>query len=189
MAPATGRRLEIRRGQTLRIIDIEGDQVADLAVFNAKDPTESLSSGRTFDYNGTIFLSTGHDLYSNRSQVLFHITEDTAGRHDFLYAPCSPEMFRVQYGSKDDHPSCLENLTACLEPDDIGPHRIGTVFNVFMKVDVDPGTGSLTIQAPSSRAGDHIDLYAECDLIVGIAACSAEATNQGRLKPISVEIR
>ena len=189
LPPATGARLELARGETLRVIDVEGEQVADLAAFDAGDPRDGLSSGRTFDYNGTIFLSTGHALYSDRSRVMLSITEDTVGRHDLLYAPCSREMFALQYGAPGHHPSCLENLAACLEGDGIGRERIGTVFNIFMRVDVDPATGALTIRAPSSDARDYIDLLAERDLVVAVSACAAERTNQGRLKPIAVEVR
>lgn len=186
--PATGVRLELGRGQVLRVIDVEGQQVADLTAFASGDGGEWLCSGRTFDYNGTILLTKGHALYSNRSNVLFRIVEDTAGRHDFLLAPCSPEMFRIQYGEAGHHPNCLENLAACLEQDGIDRDRIPTAFNVFMHVDVDPGSGSLTIQPPSSRRGDHVDLLVERDVVVAVAACSAENTNQGRLKPIEVEV-
>lgn len=188
LPPATGTRLELQRGQILRIIDVEGRQVADLMAVRADDPAEHISSGRTFDYNGTLFVTEGHTLYSNRSNPLLTIVEDTAGRHDFLFAPCSQEMFAREYGVVAHHPNCLENIAACLRPEGISEDEIPTPFNVFMHVDVDPSTGELTIRPPSSAAGDHIDLKVERDLIVAVTACSAEKTNQGRLKPIGVEV-
>jgi uncharacterized protein YcgI (DUF1989 family) len=186
--PAQGQRFELARGETLRIIDIEGGQVADLMALSAADPAERLSSGRSLDYNGTLFLTTGNVLYSNRSNPLLSITEDTAGRHDFLFSPCSQEMFAIQYGATKPHPNCLANLARCLAPEGIEEDAIPTPFNAFMHVDVDPTTGTLTIQPPSSGPGDHIDLVAERDLVVALAACSAEHTNQGRLKPIGVRV-
>ena len=64
----TGFGFELRRGQALRIVDLEGEQVADLYCVALGDPGERLSSGRSFDYNGTLYLTTGHVLYSNASR-------------------------------------------------------------------------------------------------------------------------
>lgn len=187
--PGTGLRLELKRGDTLRITDLEGGQVADLMAVSAEDPSEWLSSGRTFDYNRKLFLTRGSVLYSNRSRPLFTIVEDTAGRHDFLFAVCSQEMFAIQYEATEHHPNCLENLATCLRQEAIDEDDMPTPFNVFMHVDVEPATGELSIRPPSSGPGDHIDLRLERDLVVAITACAAENVNQGRLKPIGVEVR
>src|SRR5206468_2331371 len=130
--PQCGVAFELGAGQTLRVIDPLGEQVADLTAFAAGDRREWLSSGRTIDYNNTIYLTAGHQLFSNRSQVMFTIGEDTVGRHDFLYTPCSAEMFRLLYGQLDGHPSCFSNLAAALAGYGIDPDRIPTTFNIFM---------------------------------------------------------
>jgi len=187
LEPQTGIGLEVRQGQVLRVIDPQGEQVADLLAFNAADPREWLSSGRSIDYNDTIYLSTGHVLYSNRSSPMLTILEDRVGRHDFLLTPCSPEMFRILYGHVGHHPSCFENLATNLAPFGISPDALPTTFNIFMDVDV-ASDGTLTIGPPRSAAGDYLDLRAEMDLIVGVTACSAEKSNNGSLKPIDLEI-
>ena len=97
-------------------------------------------------------------------------------------------MFDIQYGVTGHHPNCLANLAACFERDGIREDHITTPFNIFMHVDVNAATGELAIRAPSSGPGDYIDLLAERDLVVAIAACSAEDTNQGRLKPIAIRV-
>lgn len=186
--PQRGCAFVMSRGDTLRVIDPSGEQVADFVAFARADVGEWLSSGRTFDYNNTIYLSTGHVLYSNRSTALLTITADTVGRHDFLYTPCSQETFDILYKVSGHHPSCLENLAANLRPFGIGSDQIPTTFNIFMNVDVGPG-GALNILPPRSKAGDHLDLRAETDLVVGLTACSAEMSNNYRLKPIEFELR
>jgi len=118
---------------------------------------------------------------------MFTITADSAGRHDFLLAPCSREMFERLYGLAG-HPSCYENLVKNLAPLGISPGQIPITLNLFMTVTADPDSGRIEIGPPSSRAGDHVDLRAEADLIVGVTACSAEITNGGTLKPIDLEI-
>jgi uncharacterized protein YcgI (DUF1989 family) len=188
LEPQTGTAFILEQGQIVRIIDPHGEQVSDLIAFARHDPAEWLSSGRTFDYNNTIYLTTGHVLYSNRSHPMFTIAEDMVGRHDFLYTPCSPETFTMLYDHQGHHPSCFENLSTNLAPFGIAPDAIPTTFNIFMNVTVQP-SGELQLDPPLSKAGDYIDLRAEMDLIVGVTACSAEMSNNYRFKPIDVEIR
>jgi hypothetical protein len=187
LPPQTGTGLIVPRGHWLRITDPLGEQVSDLVSFARDDPREWLSSGRTIDYANTIYLTTGHTLYSNRSRPMWTIVEDSVGRHDFLLTPCSPETFTIIYGTSGHHPSCFENLATNLAPFDIAPDTIPTTFNVFMNVEVRPD-GELAILPPRSKAGDHLLLRAEMDLIVGVTACSAELSNNGTFKPIDVEL-
>lgn len=185
--PQTGTAFELSRGELLRVIDPEGEQVADLIAFNRNDIAEWLSSGRSIDYANNIYLTTGHILYSNRSRPMFTIVKDDVGRHDFLLTPCSPETFQIIYDRRDSHPSCFENLRMNLAPFEIRPDVIPTTFNIFMNVEV-KGNGELAIRPPLSRAGDSITLRAEMDLIVGLTACSAEMSNNYKFKPIGYEI-
>ena len=78
--PRSGVTFRLDRGQRLRVTDPQGEQVSDLLAFNTDDPAEVISSGRTLDYAGKLFLSTGDPLYSNRSNVMLLIPEDTVGR-------------------------------------------------------------------------------------------------------------
>lgn len=187
LPPQTGVAFRLEGGQTLRIIDPSGEQVSDLVAFNADDPEEWLSSGRSIDYADTIYLTTGNILYSNRSRPMLTIGEDRVGRHDFLLTPCSPETFQIIYKNPDYHPSCFENLWRNLAPFGIAPDRIPTTFNVFMNVAVGPD-GKLSIGPPPSKAGDFTEFRAEMELIVGVTACSAELSNNGSFKPIDVEV-
>lgn len=185
--PQSGIAFQIQSGQQLRIIDPKGEQVSDFVSYATADAREWLSSGRTIDYANTIYVTTGHVLYSNRSNPMWIILEDTVGRHDFLLTPCSPETFTIIYGTSGHHPSCLENLATNLAPFGIASDSIPTTLNIFMNVDVLP-SGELKILPPRSKAGDSILLRAEMDMIVGITACSAELSNNGTFKPIDVEL-
>jgi uncharacterized protein YcgI (DUF1989 family) len=187
LEPQTGTAFELSRGQTLRVIDIEGEQVADLVAFSRDDKREWLSSGRSIDYANTIYLTKDHVLYSNRSRAMLTITTDDVGRHDFLLTPCSAETFEIIYNRDDYHPSCFENLYTQLAPFGIERDTLPTTFNIFMNVEVS-ATGELSILPPCSKAGDAITLRAEMDLIVGLTACSAEMSNNYRFKPIAYEI-
>lgn len=188
IAPRSGVAFPLLRGQRLRVIDPQGEQVADLLAYNQADVGEVLSSGRSLDYASCIYLSTGHSLYSNRSNVLLEIVEDSVGRHDFLLAPCSAEMFRTLYNDTDPHRGCFGNFVAALAPFGIAPDAIPTAFNVFMNVPVDAVTGRLRVDPPLSRAGDHIVFEAHMDLVIALTACSAGQSNNFRYKPIHYEV-
>ena len=164
-------------------MDPQGEQVSDLFCFNANDYRESLSSGRSIYYNDSIFLSTGHALYSNRSQSMLRIHQDTCGRHDFLLAPCSLKMFQIISGTTDYHASCLENLARGFGPFGIDDHEIATTFNIFMNVRVN-NKGGIKIDPPLSKAGDYVIFEACMDLLVGLTACAHEDTNNKVCKPI-----
>lgn len=186
IAPQTGAGFHLPKGALLTVYDVEGEQVSDLTAFGTSGD-EWLSSGRSIDYASTIYLTAGHTLYSNRSNAMLTILEDSVGRHDFLFAPCSPEMFERLYGFDHSHPSCFRNLADNLAPLGIDQDRIPTTFNIFMNADLAPN-GELRVLPPLSRAGDFIVFRAEMDLIVGLTACSAELSNNWRFKPIDYEI-
>ncbi|WP_375263976.1 DUF1989 domain-containing protein [Palleronia sp.] len=181
--PRSGVAFRVQQGQTLRVIDPEGVQVSDLLGYSAADVREVISNGRTFDYEETIALTTGNRLWSNRSNPMLSIVEDTAGRHDFLLTPCSEATFRHFYPDQPVHRGCFGNLAEALAPYGIEPDMIPCAFNLFMNVPV-ASDGKLQVDPPTSRPGDHIRLRAEMDLIIGLTACSAYASNGGSFKPI-----
>ena len=185
--PQSGTAFTLKRGQILRVIDPMGEQVSDLMAYREADLDEYLSSGRTIDYANTIYVTSGHVLYSNRSNPMFTILNDQVGRHDFLLTPCSPETFKIIYNNHAHHPSCFANLAQHLAPYGISPDRIPTTFNIFMNVKIGMN-GELTIDPPLSKAGQYIELRAEMDLIVGVTACSAEMSNNYSFKPIDIQI-
>ena len=186
--PRSGTAFVLEKGRTLTVIDPQGQQVADLLAFAQNDVGEVLSNGRTFDYEETIALTTQNTLWSNRSNRMLTIVEDSVGRHDFLLTPCSEATFRHFYPTKPVHRGCFGNLAAALEPFGVAPDAIPVAFNVFMNVPVDGGSGKLRVDPPTSKPGDHITLRAEMDLVIGLTACSAYDSNGGSFRPIHYRI-
>ncbi len=154
--PRSGTAFVLEPGDLLSVVDLEGEQVADLVAFAADDPREALSNGRTFDYEATIALGAGNRLWSNRSRPLLAIVRDDAGSHDFLLTPCSRDTWRLCYGGDhEDVPGCFGNLAAALAPFGVAPDAIPTSFNVFMRVEVDPA-GRLAVRPPRSAPGRYL---------------------------------
>lgn len=183
IAPRTGVAVRLPKGALLTVIDPDGGQVSDMLAVSADDPREVLSNGRTFDYEETVRLTAGARLWSNRSRVMLTIVEDTAPHHDFLLTPCSHDTFRHFYPDKPVHRGCFGNLAEALAPFGVVPDMIPVAFNIFMNVTIDPH-GRLAVLAPETRPGDFTRFRAEMDLVVGLTACSAYASNGGTFKPI-----
>ncbi len=183
----TGSAFELRKGQKLKVIDPKGQQVSDMVLFNTEDKREKISSGKTLDFEETILITQGNFIWSNRSQKMMEILEDTNGRNDFLLAPCSPETFQIMYKNPEYHPSCFENLYTNLEKYGIEPDDVPTAFNIFMNVQF-AADGKLSVLPPLSKAGDYVIFEAKMNLIVALTACSAEDSNGGSFKPIQYQI-
>jgi uncharacterized protein YcgI (DUF1989 family) len=176
----------VERGQTVRIVDVDGQQVADFVCFRRPDTSEKLSVHNTALIQGTIHISTGHLLLSDRCGTLMTITADTCGLHDLLAGSCSEGTNRWRYGVADS-PNCRSNFEAALRPFGIPLKEVPYSFNIFMNVPI--GDGKIGIAEPLSKAGDYIDLRAETDLLVAISNCPQErnpcnAYNPTRLRVI-----
>lgn len=176
----------LKRGQHLRLIDPNGGQTGDLVAFSV-DGGERLSSGRTFDYGGKVHLSTGDVLWSDRSNPMLTFIADDVGRHDLFYAPCSREMYRIEYGL-EDHANCHDNLCAALRQIGIDPRPFVISLNFFMDVAIGEG-GKLSLRPPKHKAGAALVLRADMDLAVALSACPASVCNGGAPpRPLAYEI-
>jgi uncharacterized protein len=172
-----GKGLRLKRGEQLRIVDIEGGQTGDLVAIS-QDGAHRLSSGRTFDYGGTIYVSTGNVLWSDRSSPMLTIVHDDVGKHDLLYAPCSLEMYRMQYSVAEYHANCHDNLCAAFQGLGVDPEPLPSSLNFFMNADV-AADGRLSFSPPRTYAGAAMVLRAEMDLLIALTSCPAPTCNVG----------
>lgn len=159
----------LRKGQTLRIVDLEGKQAVDFLCYNADDPSERYNAADTMKYAGTIFLTIGHGIYSDMGRRLFTIVQDSCGRHDTIGGCCSAASNRVRYGVHDT-PNCRENFLRALAPFGLGKKDIVANVNWFMNVPVGPD-GAMGIADGLSKPGDHVELRAEMDVLAVISNC------------------
>ncbi|MFB9298564.1 urea carboxylase-associated family protein [Kibdelosporangium philippinense] len=113
--------------------------------------------------------------------------EDQVAAHDFLYAPCSQEMFEIQYGATGPRPNCFTNLTRSLAEFGVPESTVTIAFNFFMRSVVDEN-GQLKIEPPLTTQGKSMTLTAERDLFVAVTACATEGVNGGQTKALQVEI-
>jgi len=161
------------KGQVLRIIDMEGNQAVDTIFYNADDTAESYSLTDTLQHQGSLYLTTGSVLYSNRGRPMLRIIADTCGRHDTLGGACAAESNTVRYAiqRKFMH-SCRDNFLLALAKADIGLTKRDLVpnLNFFMNVPVTE-EGELTFADGVSGAGKYVELCADMDILVLISNC------------------
>lgn len=179
---------EIARGQVLRVIDLEGKQVGDLIAFNRLDLNEKFWISNTVRLNGTVYVTTGHVLYSELSNAMFTIVADTCGRHDLLAGSCNAQIDKVRYGV-DHHYGCVENFVAALAPYGVKREHVPMSLNLFMNCPIE-ANGSWTIATPISKPGDYVDMRAEMDCVFALSNCPQDLNpcNDGALKPLKVVI-
>jgi urea carboxylase-associated protein 1 len=173
-------------GQVLRIIDLEGKQAVDFLCYNARNPEERYNAADTMKYAKTIFLTTGHGIYSDLGRRLFTIVEDTCGRHDTIGGCCSAESNEVRYGVKGT-PSCRANFLKALAPFGLGKKDIVANLNFFMNVPVEPD-GTMGIVEGLSRPGDHVDLKAEMDVLAVISNCPQTRNPCNGFRPTPIRV-
>src|SRR3981189_1071148 len=161
----------IRKGQTLRIIDSEGQQAVDALLYCADDPAERYSAQDTLRVQGSAYIELGTRLVSNRGRVMAHITADSCGRHDTLAGCCSCESNAVRFGEATRYQhACRENFVLELGRHGLGKRDIVPNVNFFMNVPLD-APGDFAVADGLSPPGSHVDLVAEMDLLCVFSNC------------------
>ena len=181
----SGRKIEVKKGQKITVIDAEGGQVVDFFAEITGNSGEFLSTGVTIDCNESLRLRVGDTIYSNLYRPMMKVLRDDVGEHDLLHPCCRPEMYDFFYHNGFGHPNCLDNINSAL-----GERRaIITPVNLFMHTEIH-ADGTISVEAPLSKAGDRITLEAAEDITLGIAACSVSESkcNSGKCSPIQVII-
>jgi len=179
----------LHRGEILRVIDLDGKQVADLVALSAADKSEKLSCVYSNLLNGTWKLTKGHILYSNRAHPMLSIIEDKVGRHYSGGGFCSEEINFLRFKIPNTR-NCADNLTSAFISHGIQPEdfNFDCCFNIFMNLTFQPN-GSMMLQEPLSKPGDYIDLKAEMDSIIAISSCPQDRNPCNGFKPTPLQIK
>jgi urea carboxylase-associated protein 1 len=172
----------LQRGQTLRIVDLEGNQAVDTIFYSAHDVGERYSLTHTIQAQGQLYLTTGSVLMSSEARPMLTITADTCGRHDTLGGACSCESNTVRYAiEKRSMHSCRNSFMLAIARSDSGTadpnaaprltkRDIVSNINFFMNVPVTP-EGRLTFEDGISAPGKYVEMRAEMDVVVLVSNC------------------
>lgn len=166
----------LRPGQTLRIVNVEGQQVADFIAFNAGDLTEALSTMHTVVSIGRLFPTTGDRLRSNRRRPMVEIVRDDTGRHDMIIAACDPWRYENDFGVRG-HRNCSDSFLEALRAWRLERHQLPHPVNFFQNMRYPEGR--VEFDASLARPGDAVELRALMSLVAAVSACPMD------LNPIS----
>lgn len=181
----------VKKGQTFRILDKEGNQAADTLFYNANDPSEHYSAMDTIREQGNVYLTAGSELLSDESNVMLTITADTCGRHDTLGGACATESNTVRYAlEKKCMHACRDSwLRAVAEHPKYGLSKADITHNInfFMNVPITED-GGLTFEDGISGAGKYVEMKAEMDVIVLISNCPQLNNPCNGYNPTPIEV-
>lgn len=181
----------IKKGQTVRILDLEGNQAADTLFYNADDVSERYSAIDTVREQGNVYLTAGSVLMSNDCNPMLKIVADTCGRHDTLGGACATESNTVRYAlDKKCMHACRDSwLLAIAENDELGLSKADITHNInfFMNVPI-TSDGKLSFADGISGAGKYVELEALIDTIILVSNCPQLNNPCNAYNPTPVEI-
>lgn len=176
----------LSKGETLRFVDIEGQQVPDLVCFNADDISEEINLGNSLLLNNRREFIEGDRLFSVACNPMMAIA-GYSNSVSYAYGPmCSEELNRIRYGVPNTR-NCRDNFAMALEKWNLDRRRIPNAFVPFMNVGVNEA-GTFEIREPTSEPGDFYDLRAEMDLLVAVSNCPQERNPCNAYNPTSMGI-
>jgi uncharacterized protein len=190
LIPASyARAFVVKRGQILRIAQVEGKQVGDVIIFNANDYKEHFDVGESFVFNifegtGTLRFITKFYSQPSRENLMLSVLEDTTKDH-FVWcgARCTSRMYSKRETGATSHRSCQTNLAEAIKAFGLTPDDVPDVFNVFMSVDIE--NDRFVIKPTRAGKDDYIEALAEMDCLVAISSCPSEnPSNGGSIKPL-----
>nr|WP_247875461.1 urea amidolyase associated protein UAAP2 [Azospirillum sp. TSH100] len=181
----------VRKGQTFRIVDLEGNQAADTLFYSAADPAERYSAVDTIREQRNVYLSVGTKLISTQGNPMLEIVADTVGRHDTLGGACATESNTVRYAlEKKCMHACRDSwMLAVAENERFGLTKRDITHNInfFMNVPVTPD-GGLTFADGVSGPGKYVEMRAEMDVIVLISNCPQLNNPCNDYNPTPIEV-
>lgn len=185
----------LKRGQLLRLVDIEGGANVSLMLLNAHQPSERLNLPDTLKGQHTARLTAGHCLYSDMGRVLAAITADSCGWHDPFGGVLNAAEVREKYGTgryqelrNGFFRNGVDNLLVEMGKWNLDLQDLLMVVNLFSKVTVDD-EGSFHFVPGQSKPGDHVELYAPMDTLVVLTALQHPMDPNPRYEPRPVHLR
>ena len=178
--------VKMRKGEILRIVDLEGQQAVDFLCYNADDSTDRYNAANTIKLNGNIYLGKNAGIWSVRARKLMTFVEDTCGSHDTLYGCCSVVIDDVRFG-KNNGRGCQDNFETELAKHGLDSKDVVANINLFMYVPVE-NNGDIAIAPGVSKAGDYVDLRAEIDVLAVLSNCPEALNNAAGGAPTPIRV-
>jgi len=181
-----GRTFEVKAGQRLTIVDVDGQQAADFVAVVAGNVREKLSPTHTRRQLRTLFFAVGDELYSSLGRPLLRVAEDTVGIHDANVPACDDTRFTVDF-NVTGHRNCLDNMHVGLAFYGLSPSDVPEPFNLFQNGPVTADC-RMTVTDPTSKPGDYITFEVLEDLVCAVSSCPQDIIPGNGLKVTDIAI-
>ncbi len=178
----------VARGETLRIVDLLGEQAVDTLLYAAADTAERYDAQLTVLTQASTVVTRGTRLYSNRGRVMMSVAADTLGAHDTLVGCCSAEGNAVRFGEQARHlHSCRDNFLIELGMHGMSKCDIVPNLNFFMPVPLEEN-GRLAIVGGVQKPGHFVDLLAAIDVLCVLSNCPQINNPCNGFDPTPIEV-
>ncbi len=180
----------VKKGQVVRILDLEGNQAVDTLFYNANNTEERYDASQTIREQGNLYITSDSRLLSNDGNLMLTVIADTCGRHDTLGGACSAESNTVRYALEKHYMhSCRDSFIMALAEHGKGMSKrdLPSNINFFMNVPVTPD-GELTFADGISAAGRYVEMRAEMDILFLISNCPQLNNPCNAYNPTPVEV-
>jgi uncharacterized protein YcgI (DUF1989 family) len=187
----SGRFVVVERGGRIRITDVCGTQIGDLFALARENDHEFLSASVTRSVTWRMFPAIGQSFYSTLRRPILTLLEDhSPGIHDMLFSPCDQPMYE-ELGVKGPHANCRDNYLAAAREAGVRHTFVPDPVNLFQNTPSDGNAGLMSKVTPT-KAGDHVVLRAEQDIVLILTACSVDIglnqPNGGKSTPLRIEV-
>jgi uncharacterized protein YcgI (DUF1989 family) len=193
IAPRGHLGVKLQKGQNMRVIDVDGEQVPDIVAINPSDLHEKLSMAATKLVNAAWNLKVGTALYSNRGRAMMTVIADTVGIHHIGGGYCNLWSNLARFGEQGRGPNCHDNLVAALSDLGLAPDYIAAHLNpdmcvcFWMKYAYLPD-GRRVYDCTPTKAGDYTEVRADMDLLVAVSACPQDRNNVNGYNPTQLQV-
>ena len=182
------RSFEAKKGQLVKVTDLEGQQVADFMAFSKDNLKEKLSPSHSYLSALSLKIEPGYILRTNLRTPIFLVKEATSESHDLLMPACDEQRYRVDYGLEGYHRNCIDNFEEVFAPYGLNRENFSNPFNIFQKTSITPD-GRMIQETGDSKAGDYLLMECLMDVVGAVSACPMDVNAIAGSKITDIKIQ
>ncbi|MFT2110089.1 DUF1989 domain-containing protein [Marinomonas sp. 2405UD68-3] len=189
----TGQSYEVKAGEYIQVIDIEGRQCSDFMAVSH----DALKAGKERYIDSTVtrtMVSRSYPapglcdkFFDQDMQPLLAVVQDTVGRHDTFGLACTARGYEER--GFPGHLNCSDNISNAYAAYSIEPREAWPAINFFFNSTVDMHSNHLSSDEAWSRPGDYVVMQALQDLVCVSTACPDDIDPINGWNPTDIKVR
>lgn len=187
IAPGDARAYEVKAGEYIQLIDIEGKQCTDFLAFDGQDPADEMNLTLTRANCNALWPAEGELIYADSGKALLRLEEDLVKRHDTTLPACNAAYYAAL--GYPNHKNCTDNFNRELSVHGLAPRHVWQPINFFYNTHLADDQRTFVVDEPVSRPGDYVLLRAETDLLLASSACPDDLSPTNGWNPTDILVR